>query len=94
MLSNAGSTVASDMFASVAVDWCAGSGRGFAESSDTRRYAIKALLMHGCSARWSSFGYDIPSGSVKGLHNGSVNGDDSDFVHVGAEQFNTEVYSR
>ncbi len=94
MLANAGSTVASDMFASVAVDWCAGSGRGFAESSDTRRYAIKTLLMHGCGARWSSLGYDIPSGSIKGLHKGSVNGDDSDFVNVGAEQFNTEVYSR
>jgi hypothetical protein len=97
MLSNAGSAVASDMFANVAVDWCAGSGRGFAESTDTRRYAIKTLLMHGCSARWSSLGYDIPCGAVKGLHNGSGNGDDSDFVNVGAEQVkpvNTEVYSR
>jgi len=97
MLSNAGSTVASDMFANVAVDWCAGSGRGFAESTDTRRFAIKTLLMHGCSARWSSLGYDIPCGAVKGLHNGSGNGDDSDFVNVGAEQVkpvNTEVYSR
>ena len=97
MLSNAGSTVALDMFANVAVDWCAGSGRGFAESTDTRRYAIKTLLMHGCSARWSSLGYDIPCGAVKGLHNGSGNGDDSDFVNVGAEQVkpvNTEVYSR
>ena len=97
MLSNAGSAVASDMFANVAVDWCAGTGRGFAESTDTRRYAIKTLLMHGCSARWSSLGYDIPCGAVKGLHNGSGNGDDSDFVNVGAEQVkpvNTEVYSR
>ncbi|MBQ6337912.1 MAG: hypothetical protein IJI36_02095 [Kiritimatiellae bacterium] len=96
-LSNAGSAVAADMFASVAVDWCAGSGRGFTESSDTRLSTIKTLLMHGCSSKWSSLGYDIPSGAVKGLHNGSADGNDSDFVNVGAEQLkpvNMEVYSR
>ena len=36
VMSNADSLIGSDMFGSIAVDWCAGSGRGFTESSDRR----------------------------------------------------------
>jgi hypothetical protein len=96
VMSNAESPIGSDMFGNVAVDWCAGSGRGFTESSDTRRKPIMNLLMHGRAKEYSSNGYDIPSGTVKALQENSSAGTDVDHVDVGAEQIkpsNTGVYS-
>ena len=97
VMSNAESPIASDMFGSVPVDWCAGSGRGFTEASDTRRKSIMNLLMHGCAKEYASNGYDIPSGTVKALQENSSAGTDVDHVDVGAEQIkpsNTGVYSQ
>ena len=96
VMSNAESPIGSDMFGNAAVDWCAGSGRGFTESSDTRRKPIMNLLMHGRAKEYSSNGYDIPSGTVKALQENSSAGTDVDHVDVGAEQIkpsNTGVYS-
>ena len=59
VMSNADSPIGSDMFGSIAVDWCAGSGRGFTESSDRRRKTIMNLLMHGCADEYSSNGRDM-----------------------------------
>ena len=97
VMSNADSPIASDMFGKVAVDWCAGSGRGFTESSDTRGKTIMNLLMHGCVEEYSLNGRDIPSSTIKALHENSSTGTDADHVDVGAEQINpnnAEVYSR
>ena len=97
VMSNADSPIGSDMFGSIAVDWCAGSGRGFTESSDRRRKTIMNLLMHGCADEYSSNGRDIPSSTIKALHKNSSTGTDIDYVDVGAEQINpinTEVYSQ
>ena len=97
VMSNADSPIASDMFGKVAVDWCAGSGRGFTESSDTRGKTIMNLLMHGCVEEYSLNGRDIPSSTIKALHENSSTGTDADYVDVGAEQINpnnAEVYSR
>jgi len=97
VMSNADGPIASDMFGSVAIDWCAGSGRGFTESSDTRRKSIMNLLMHGCAAEYASNGHDIPSGTVKALKRNSSAGTDVDYIDVGAEQIkpsNTGVYSQ
>ena len=97
VMSNADSPIGSDMFGSIAVDWCAGSGRGFTESSDRRRKPIMNLLMHGCADEYSSNGYDIPSGTVKALKRNSSAGTDVDYIDVGAEQIkpsNTGVYSQ
>jgi hypothetical protein len=97
VMSNADSPIGSDMFGNVAVDWCAGSGRGFAESSDTRRTSIMNLLMHGCARKQARNGFDIPAGTVKALHENSSEGTDVGHVNVGAEQIkpsNTGVYSQ
>ena len=96
-LSNADSQIAADMFGSIATDWCAGSGRGFTESTYTRETAIMCLLMHGCAKEYARNGFDIPSGTVKALKENSSDGTDADYVAVGAEQIklnDTEVYSR
>ena len=97
VMSNADSPIGSDMFGNVAVDWCAGSGRGFAESSDTRRTSIMNLLMHGCARKQARNGFDIPAKTVKALHVNSSDGTDVNYVDVGVEQMehsNEEVYSQ
>ena len=85
------------MFGSVPVDWCAGSGRGFTEASDTRQKTIMTLLMHGCARKLARNGFDIPAGTVKALHENSSEGTDVGHVNVGAEQIkpsNTGVCSQ
>ena len=97
VMANADSSIASDMFGSVPVDWCAGSGRGFTEASDTRQKTIMTLLMHGCARKLARNGFDIPAGTVKALHENSSEGTDVGHVNVGAEQIkpsNTGVYSQ
>ena len=97
VMANADSPIGSDMFGNVAVDWCAGSGRGFAESSDTRRTSIMNLLMHGCARKQARNGFDIPAKTVKALHVNSSDGTDVNYVDVGVEQMehsNEEVYSQ
>ena len=97
VMSDADSPIGSDMFGNVAVDWCAGSGRGFAESSDTRRKSIMNLLMYGCARKHASNGFDIPAKTVKALHVNSSAGTDVNYVDVGVEQMehnNEEVYSQ
>ena len=93
-MSNADEPVDHAFFLFSERDWGEESGRGFYEKSDTRRFVMSKMLMHGFNMGTRA---DVPNNLVFSIRRKATSPQQTTYPRVGANhivQQNSEVYSR